>query len=216
MRLRPASLSWLLGTALFAASLPAGAIPLGFGCITNTVASACATGEAQLSVDVTDPGGGQIAFTFANAGPGASSIADVYWDDAGGVLLGIASITNMLGVSFSSPANPANLPGANYPDPDFDTTPGFSADSDAPVEPNGVNPGEQLVVTFDLAGGSSFADALADLTSGALRIGIHVQAFASGGSESFVNTPVPEPGTAALLGLGLLALSQKKPHRRRL
>jgi hypothetical protein len=45
----------------------------------------------------------------------------------------------------------------------------------------------------------------ADLESGALRIGIHVQGFASEGSESFINgEKVPAPG--ALL-LGLLGLS---------
>jgi hypothetical protein len=195
----------VVGSIAAAAAAPAGAVTLGFGCITNSIAGDCAIGVAQMTVDVTDPGGNQIAFTFKNTGAAASSIADVYWDD--GTLLGIASITNMLGVSFSSPANPANLPGANNASPAFVTTAGFSADSDAPAQPNGVNPGEQLIVTFDLQLGQTFADAIADLTDGDLRIGIHVQGFTTGGSESFVNNPMPEPGTLALLAAGLLGLA---------
>jgi uncharacterized protein (TIGR03382 family) len=214
MRLLPCS--WLLAVVLFSASVPAGAVPLSFGCITNELPGDCAIGEAQVSVDVTDPGGDQITFTFANTGAAASSITDVYWDDRGGTLLGIASITNVLGVSFASPADPANLSGANNASPPFETTPGFSADSDAPTQQNGVNPGEQLIVTFDLTSGSTFADVVADLTDGELRIGVRVQGFASDGGESFVNTPVPEPGTAAFLGLGLLVLSQQRRRRHRL
>jgi hypothetical protein len=77
--------------------------------------------------------------------------------------------------------------------------------SDSPVEPNGVNPGESLGILFDILGGNSFANVIDDINSGALRIGIHVQGFASGGSESFVN--VPEPATLVLLGVGLIVLA---------
>jgi hypothetical protein len=45
---------------------------------------------------------------------------------------------------------------------------------------------------------------LSQLASGELRIGVHVQGFASGGSESLVN--VPEPGTGVLLGLSLIGV----------
>ncbi|HEX5065147.1 MAG TPA: PEP-CTERM sorting domain-containing protein [Myxococcota bacterium] len=176
--------------------------------MTNTIAGDCDIGEAQMSVDVTDPGGGQIDFTFHNVGAAASSIADVYWDD--GTLLSIFSITNGPGVSFSQGATPPDLPGGNNASPPFVTSVGFSADSDAPVEPNGVNPGEFLTVRFDLIGGQSFANAISDLTDGDLRVGIHVQGFATGGSESFVNTPVPEPGTLALFAGGVLALAGKR------
>ena len=210
MRLDSSSCVWLIVFWLGAGSIPAGAVTLGFGCISNNSAADCAAGEAQVTVDVADAGGNQISFTFENAGPVASSITDVYWDD-GGVLAGIFSITNTPGlVAFSSPADPGNLPAANDAPPPFQTTPGFSADSDSPVQANGVNPGEQLVVIFDLLSGKTFADAIADLTDGDLRIGVHVQGFASEGGESFVNEPIPEPGTAMLLGLGLLVLGKTR------
>src|SRR5262245_23051793 len=96
MRLRFACCLAVSVAALAAASAPARAVSYGFGCITNSIAGDCAIGEAQMTVDVTDPGGNQIAFTFKNAGPAASSITDVYWDD--GSLLGIAFITNTPGL----------------------------------------------------------------------------------------------------------------------
>jgi hypothetical protein len=152
-----------------------------------------AIGEAQLFVELTDMGS-QVEFTFTNIGPEASSITDVYFDD--GTLLGIASITNTLGlVEFSQHASPPDLPGGNNVVPPFVTTVGFSADSDPPTQPLGVNPGEFLEITFDLQVSGVFSDVISELDSGVLRIGIHVQGYSSGGSESFVNNGVFEPPT---------------------
>jgi hypothetical protein len=96
------------------------------------------------------------------------------------------------------------LPGGNGITPTFVTTPGFSADSDPPAQPNGVNPGESLGVTFDLQGGSTFNDVLNGLDDGSLRVGIHVQGFADGGSEAFVNDGViPTPGAVLLASIGM-------------
>jgi hypothetical protein len=175
------------------------AVQYNFDCITNNNATNCTTGEAQLVVDV-DPNGTQVDFKFSNKGPNASSITDVYFAD--GTLLGIATITDGPGVNFSEGANPGNLPGGASIFPAF--TAKFSADSDAPPPINGVNPGESLTITFDLINGKTFADTIAALGNGDLRIGIHVQSFSNGGSESFVH--VPEPGFYGLLSMGLAGL----------
>jgi hypothetical protein len=212
MRLR-AMLGWLsLGLVLgILSAYPAAAVSFGFYCITGNLAGDCAIGEAQLSVDVIDAGGGQVLFQFGNSGPDASSITDVYFDD--GALLGIASIVNGPGVSFMQPATPSELPGANNASPPFVTTTGFSADSVPAVQPNGVNPGESLGIVFDLVGAMTYADVLSQLGSGALRIGIHVQGYDSLGSESLVN--VPEPGSAVLVAIGLAGLGANRRRAQR-
>ena len=199
----------LAGFAMALGTAPvANAVPFGFDCITGNVAGDCAIGEAQLSVDVTQSGS-QVLFTFSNSGPDASSITDVYFDD--GVLLSIAMITGSAGVDFSEGASPPNLPGGAPIG--FSAT--FALDSDPPAQPNGVNPTETLAVLMNLTAGSTFADVLADLGDGTLRIGIHVQGFATGGSESFVHqSPVPGPH-AAILFLAGTALAAHSIRRRR-
>jgi hypothetical protein len=207
------SVSFLVALAalcLFSGA-PAAAVTYGFNsCVTNNLASDCAIGQSQTSVDVTDPGSNRIAFTFHNVGAGASSITQAYWDDS--PLASIFSITGSSGVDFSSGAFPPNLPGANNAVPPFDAS--FSVGANAPVPLDGVNPGETLTVTFNLATGQTFANAITALNSGALRVGIHVQGFASGGSEGFVNGGViPEPGTFALVAGGLVSLGVARRRR---
>jgi hypothetical protein len=189
---------------------PASATTLSFECITGNLAGDCAIGEAQLTVDVTFHEGVHVLFEFKNSGPLAASITDVYFDD--GTLLSINSIINGTGVDFSEGADPGNLPGGNTLNPAFDAT--FSADSNPPVPQNGVNPGETLGVLFNLQPGGTFADVIGELADGTLRVGIHVQAFDSGGSESFVNGPVPVPAAIWLLGSGLLGLIGIAKRRR--
>lgn len=213
MRLAPSVLAAAIFIAL-ASTAPATAATFGFDCITSNHASDCATGEAQLRVEVTDAGSGKVDFKFINLGPKPSSITDLYWDDDK-LLATILSITNTPGlVKFSTGASPGNLPGGRNLDPDFVTSKGLLADSDSPVSKNGVGPNESVVVRMSLLSGNSFADVLADLANGSLRIGINVQGLGKEecGSESFVNEPkvIPEPASAGLLAVGLLALALRR------
>jgi len=184
--------------------VPAHALRLSFSNITGNSAVDAGIGEDQLFVDVTYfKETNQVSFKFGNTGEDACSITGVYFDD-GAFLDDIASIDSSGGVSFSQYAKPKNLPGANQASPPFETTAGFLADSDPPVQPNGVNPGEWLGITFNLLLGTDFDDLIAALISGELRIGIHVQGFDSGGSESFVNVPVPEPSSILFISVGII------------
>lgn len=184
--------------------------------VSNTNGANTALGVGSLSVEVMDLGS-QVAFKFTNAS--STSLTDVYFDD--GTLLGIASITdsgNNVEFSDQGVVAPPNLPGGEKLNPDFITTAGFSADSNPPVIFNGVTSGEWLTITFDLQSGQTYASVLNALAlpnnggTGDLRIGLHVQGFSNGGSESFVNSPdgvaspIPEAQTTAMMlaGLGLV------------
>jgi hypothetical protein len=201
-----------LAAAFVLPAAPAQALTLGFGCITDNLAGDCAIGEAQLSVEITDQGGGVVRFHFRNLGTEASVISEVYFDD--GSLLALAAVVDGPGVDFEQDADPPNLPGGETVVPPFQVTEGFLAQSVPSPSMNGAGPGEWVAIDFTLQGGQTFADVLDDLDGGALRIGLHVIAFDSEGSESFVN--VPEPAMA-LLGLsGFVAgLALARPVRPR-
>jgi len=195
-----------------------------FAQITNNTSTSVG---AQLCVDVTSYGTNQVLFRFYNDGPAGSlydvavpiysSICDVYFDD--GALFGIAAIDNPTGVSFSQFAAPKNLSGGQNLSPPFKTTSGFSADSDSPVQSNGVNPGEYVGIVFNLQPNKDFDDVISAINLGfsnpwledSLRIGIHVQAIGiSGKSDSFIMTPVPGAVILGMLGLGVAGLKLRK------
>lgn len=195
-----------LGALLLSA--PASAVTLGFDCLTGNLAGDCTIGESQLTVALTDQGGGVVQFHFLNAGPQASVISEVYFDD--GSLLALSTVIDGPGVDFEPDASPPNLPGGQNAIPPFQVTSGFLAESVPAPSMNGVGPAEWVKIQFTLQGGQTINDVIAELTNGDLRIGIHVIAFDSGGSESFINTPIPEPATALLVGLGLLGLAARR------
>ena len=213
----------LLIALLLACTTPAwGDAIYSFAAITNNSIIDTQIGEAQLQVLVKPYGSEQVIFTFINNGPSPSSITDVYFDDGG--LVRIAEIIGSGGgVEFEKYANPANLPGGKYIN--FAAKTGLSADSNSPVQPNGVNPGETLTVVADLATNVNYDSIISAIElglanpgvdmEGGLRIGIHAQGFASGGSESFVNgdiaaAPLPPIILGGLALMGLCAMYRRR------
>src|SRR3954471_8222599 len=205
---------WCVAAPLLAGPRVASAAPFGFGCITNNNATDCGTLSAQLRLDVTTVTGSHtVDFLFTNTGPLASSITDVYFDDTLPALLGTpGTIAQSAGVSFSANCAPGNLPGGSP----IGFSSNYCADSNSPVQPMGVNPGEWLRLTYTLQGTATLDQVLAAMTDGSYRVGVHVQGFATGGSESALAAPrsVPEPATCLLFGTGLITLGRLGRRRR--
>jgi hypothetical protein len=166
-----------------------------------------------MYVEVTN-GAGYVDLTFYNGAAVQSTISGVFFDD--GSLLGIDSITNSpTYTSFSAPRTMGVFPSGHQLDPPFVTEKEFNSGANNPPPWKGINDGdlvnEWVIVTFELTSGGMLADVIAELNSGALRIGIHITNLADGSSESAIL--VPEPATMGLLGLGgLLLLRRRKRH----
>ena len=215
-----------LVTAMLCSYAQASPTFYGFAAYSNTNTDDVAIAEAQITVEVAEGPTvdlvNSVLFTFRNNVGEASSITDIYFDD--GTLLEISNVTDSgEGVSFSELASPGDLPGGGL----FDTTAGFSADSDPAVMPNGVDlAGEFVTIQFDLKSGFGFDDVISAISSGygedgGLVIGIKVQGFESGGSESLVNgppttppgtVPVPVPSAVLLssIGVGLVGWMKRR------
>jgi hypothetical protein len=199
------------------------ASPTGFTCISGHSILNCATGAAQLFYNVTDVGGTQTRIDVVNTGPLASTITQIYFDDTNSRLLGnFVSFAPSAGVRFVTGGHPSNLPAGQ------NAVPVFQADYLASrctgkgcSVADGIDAGQSLGLLFN-DGGSTFADIVTDLADGDLRLGLHVQNFANGGSESFVDmpssggtaAPVPEPATLVLFGTGLGIVAFLKKLRR--
>ncbi len=197
----------------------------GFQCVSNNLPGDCTIAETQLKLVISDwtSSSYDIRFTFKNEGPLASSITDIYFDDPTGdpgLGKGGELSVNMLDysnvfispktstVAFTSDANPSDLPSGGA------FTSNYSADSDAPPSHKGVNPGESVTFKFNFTDtNDGFDELITAISNGSFSIGLHVQAFGTGGSESLVLsltgdiTPVPEPATMLLLGTGLAGIA---------
>jgi hypothetical protein len=163
-----------------------------------------ATGISQLWFEV-GQSQGPATLTFHNIGPLPCSVTDIYIDDDAGVIDSISSILNGPGVRFQLGANPQDPPGGEDLVPPFATTPGLSLQSKPPVIRNGIDPGQWLTIGLRLRQGSNLDDLISNLETGTIRVAMHVQGFASGGGESFVNTTtIPSPGAIVLGTIGTL------------
>lgn len=240
----------LLTLSVLSAPLHATIYTMNYSCISNSTCAAAVNGPGtQLTTLVVgdqsyDDGAGGLAniavsnnqalFVFKNNIVGAS-IHEIYFDDTN--LLDVPpSLYEMSGVDYQTTnVNPGNLPGGNNVNPDFQVTAGAALDTQGNQQ-NGVNNStESLGVLFNLKAGKTYADVIAALVSGALRIGLHVgDADGNGGSLAFVNggpqcvgtncgppppppppNSIPEPSSMALLGtmfagVGLLLRRRSK------
>lgn len=116
------------------------------------------------------------------------------------------AIAESVGVDFGTDAaQPGHLP-------DLDRE-GFlyAVDADTPNKPaKGVNAdGEWISVTYTLQSGKTFDDVLDGLRDGVIVVGIHAQAFADGGSASYIASVVPVPGAVLLGMLGIGAAGMR-------
>ena len=122
------------------------------------------TYASQLSVDVTSFGS-MVDFTFSNVGPNPCSITGIYIED--GTLLGLASVIaqdpiaddpSRDGIVLGQPAHPSNMPGWSTLDPKFYSSSAFSVGSNG--APDGVSPGESVVLRYMLHSGKTITDVI--------------------------------------------------------
>jgi hypothetical protein len=165
------------------------------------------TGEQQLYMDVTLLGAGQSSLVFTNTGPEISFISAIYFDFVPELDLTIGAIHDGGGVNFRmGPAKPENLPGGKGVDDVFIAD--LSTHATKPTSSKGINAYESLELIMNYDAAFDLIDALADKD---LKVGLHVQGFAGGYSESFINrndpgVTIPEPGTLSFLIAGGLIL----------
>jgi hypothetical protein len=164
-----------------------------------------AIGEQQLSYTVEEAIGG-VVFRFENTAQQACSLTGIYFESSLGTLEGFISIDDSYeGVLFSQGAEPTNMP--RWEKVDFEPTLEMTADSDSPaVSQNGIDLADEwLEITVQTQ--ASLEQVCEELNDQSIRIGIHVQAFDDGGSESFIT---PEPASMALLAFGGLILRKRR------
>lgn len=199
-----------------------GAFPLTFSNTSNNGGTDVA---GNFSVEVTEDGG-DAKFEFFNVNNvDEASITAIYFGKKGEFdsLLSFSDLVQSFdtsgksGVKFSEGATP-NKPGGGIT---WDAA--FASDADSPSGHNkyGIDVGESLAFYFNYLGTTVFSDLESGFVSGNLVIALHAQSITGGGdngySDWFVTkrppVTVPEPGTIALLGLGLIGLGISRKRK---
>ena len=178
----------------------ANAAVFSFACVTGNSAADCNTAP-QYSVDINSSGPSQVSFQFRNTASAASSILSLYFDQSTTLFNSVAQPSYSSGVLYAQDTpRPRNFPGPVA----FDTDHSWHKDGAAG---NGINAAnEYATIRLGLVNNRTFGDVLNAMNTGQLRVGLHVGAFAGGGSEAFLSQ-VPEPSTyAAVLALAMVAL----------
>lgn len=222
LTLRAFAIALTLGASVVASSAQAATI--GFdNILSDNMSGDELNGNFQLTV--TDQGGSSVLFSIASAVNAGMTyfIGGIFVDDATVPLLSSLPLTNTVpsaSVAYSRTTetkkgvttnNPKNFPQGNNLAPTFESTATFLSDN-SNGNAKAVQPGEVVSFLF----GGSFASVIAGLTSGELRIGLHVQGIGND-SDSYVSAPmpaVPLPAAGFLLVGALGGLAAVRRRRR--
>ena len=173
-----------------------------------------------FSGELIDNGGGQVLFKIFNNVPSPSGIfiGSVFFDFGQNLLSLIgfdsadSSPSNLSKVDFVQKTSGKFPQGSNL-DPKFV----FNVQEVAHhggSNKQGIDDGEVGAFLFS----GIYADAASALQSGDLRVGIHVQGIPFYNSDSYVSSstvsPVPEPSTLLLVGLGIMGFAAFRRKRK--
>jgi hypothetical protein len=168
--------------------------------------------QNSFTFDVTGDSS-SVLFKISNSGNASASsmfISKVLFDDNGYLSAPSANVSNIGEVAFTGGASNDQLPqGGNG----FTTDYAFSSNNGAGNK-WGVQGGETVGLSFS----GNYNNVIAALNSGALKLGLHVQALPDGKSDSFLSSSsgntqdTPEPLTmlAAGVAVGFGAMFKKQ------
>jgi hypothetical protein len=187
---------------------PASAITFSFG----NIAGGDTPGDAyqnSFTFDVVDQGL-SVLFKITNSGNAAAPsmfISQVLFDDNGYLSAPSPNVGNVGEVLFTATGKDQLPQGGN----NFSTDYAFSRVPGA-GNANGIQAPETLGVSFT----GNYTNVLTALNSGALRLGLHVQALPNGASDSYISSntqDTPEPLTmlaaGAAVGFGTMFKKQR-------
>ena len=168
----------------------------------------------SFTFDVIDQGA-SVLFNISNSGNAAASsmfISKVLFDDNGYLSNAVANVGNIGQVDFSGGAGNDQLPQGGT---------GFTTDYAFTRETGAANKwGVQGTETFGVSFTGNYANVVSALNTGALKLGLHVQALPGGKSDSYMSTistsnteATPEPLTmlaaGAAVGFGTMFKKQR-------